>query len=268
VGLLESRLVLVPMVIGHLRPVIFVPLGLLNHLPAGEMEAVLLHELAHIRRHDYFVNVLQHMAESLFFFNPGLLWLSSLLREERENCCDDIAIARTNDRVEFVRALVRFKEHALRGGAALAFPAGKRQLLQRVLRITHQRNSSLSGGEKFFFLGSCLIAVALLASVHNPTAMARMPQEALRDQEQVEQVQKESQEELQQAREQAMRDKIQADHARVLAEQDEARLRREQEQADMERKQADLYKAKADLEKALVDREKMEKDELQMRKNQ
>lgn len=276
VGLLESRLVLVPMVIGHLRPVIFVPLGLLNHLPAGEMEAVLLHELAHIRRHDYFVNVLQHMAESLFFFNPGLLWLSSLLREERENCCDDIAIARTNDRVEFVRALVSFKEHALRGGAALAFPAGKRQLLQRVLRITHQRNSSLSGGEKFFFLGSCLIAVALLASVHSPTAMAS--REALRDREQVEQVQKESQEELQQASEQALKDKIRADQESKDKQQTESdvlkaqlfllKAQRDRAQADLERKQADLDKAKADLEKALVDREKMEQDARQLRKNQ
>jgi bla regulator protein blaR1 len=281
VGLLESRLVLVPMVIGHLRPVIFVPLGLLNHLPAGEMEAVLLHELAHIRRHDYFVNVLQHMAESLFFFNPGLLWLSSLLREERENCCDDIAIARTNDRVEFVRALVSFKEHALRGGAALAFPAGKRQLLQRVLRITQQRNSSLSGGEKLFFLGSCLIAVALLASVHHPAVMAtgdsyaliggdtgkkaaaapeegaeRQQLEAVLDRERVEQVQKESQEELQQAREQAMRDKIRADHAQVLAEQGEARLRSEQEQAlkDKQRAESDVTAAQLILLKAQRDR--------------
>lgn len=167
VALLESGLVRIPMVIGHLRPVIFIPLGLLNHLPAGEMEAVLLHELAHIRRHDYFVHVVQHMAESLFFFNPGLLWLSALLREERENCCDDIAIARTNDRVEFVRALVSFKEHALRSGAALGFPAGKRQLLHRVLRITRQENKTLSRGERFFFLGSCLVAVVLLVSIHS-----------------------------------------------------------------------------------------------------
>jgi bla regulator protein BlaR1 len=281
VGLLESRLVLVPMVIGHLRPVIFVPLGLLNHLPAGEMEAVLLHELAHIRRHDYFVNVLQHMAESLFFFNPGLLWLSSLLREERENCCDDIAIARTNDRVEFVRALVSFKEHALRGGAALAFPAGKRQLLQRVLRITQQRNSSLSGGEKFFFLGSCLIAGVLLASAHNPAVNNPAPeeQEELRDREKML-----GQEKLrdQEREERAMKDKIQTDQAQALAEQDRTRFRREPEQASKDKLQAesdvlkaklDMLKAeqdraKADLEKALLMREKMEKDEGQMRRNQ
>jgi hypothetical protein len=168
VKLVESGLVRVPMVIGQLRPVIFIPLGLINHLPAGEMEAVLLHELAHIRRYDYCVNFLQQIAECLFFFNPGLLWISSLLREERENCCDDIAIARTKDRVGFVRALVRFKEHSLRGSAALAFPAGKRQLLHRVLRISQQQNKTLNGGERLFLLGSCLVLALLLVSLHRP----------------------------------------------------------------------------------------------------
>ncbi|HEV3324356.1 MAG TPA: M56 family metallopeptidase [Puia sp.] len=167
VKLVESGLVRVPMVIGQLRPVIFIPLGLINHLPAGEMEAVLLHELAHIRRYDYCVNFLQQIAECLFFFNPGLLWISSLLREERENCCDDIAIARTKDRVGFVRALVRFKEHSLRG-SALAFPAGKRQLLHRVLRISQQQNKTLNGGERIFLLGSCLVLLLLLGSLHRP----------------------------------------------------------------------------------------------------
>jgi bla regulator protein BlaR1 len=170
VKLVESGLVRVPIVIGHLRPIIFIPLGLINQLPAGEMEAVLLHELAHIRRYDYVVNFLQQIAECLFFFNPGLLWISSLLREERENCCDDIAIARTRDRVAFVRALVRFKEHSLQGGAVLAFPAGKRQLLHRVLRISQQQNKSLNRGERLFLLGSCLILVLLFFSLHRPGA--------------------------------------------------------------------------------------------------
>jgi bla regulator protein blaR1 len=170
VKLVESGLVRVPIVIGQLRPIIFIPLGLINQLPAGEMEAVLLHELAHIRRYDYVVNFLQQIAECLFFFNPGLLWISSLLREERENCCDDIAIARTRDRVEFVRALVRFKEHSLRGGAVLAFPAGKRQLLHRVLRISQQQNKMLNGGERLFLLVSCLVLVLLFFSLHRPGA--------------------------------------------------------------------------------------------------
>jgi beta-lactamase regulating signal transducer with metallopeptidase domain len=163
VKLVESVLVRVPVVIGQLKPIIYVPLGLINHLPAGEMEAVLVHELAHIRRYDYVVNMMQQAAECLLFFNPGFLWISSLLREERENSCDDIAIAHTRDRVEFVRALVRFKEHSLRG-MALAFPGDRRQLLHRVLRISRQENKTLSGRERLILLGGCLVLLCLLAA--------------------------------------------------------------------------------------------------------
>jgi bla regulator protein blaR1 len=166
VRLLESRLVQAPMVVGHLKPVIFIPLGLINHLPPDEIESVLLHELAHIRRHDYLVNLMQQLSECVFFFNPGLLWVSSLLREERENCCDDIAIAQTGDRVGLVRALVRIKEHSM-GVAVVAFrPGGKRQLLRRVLRIAQQRNQGLNGGERFFLGASCMVVLLLFLSVH------------------------------------------------------------------------------------------------------
>ncbi len=163
VRLVESALVRVPMVIGQLRPIIYIPLGLINHLPASEMEAVLMHELAHIRRYDHMVNMAQQVVECLLFFNPGFLWISSLLREERENSCDDIAIAHTRDRVEFVRALVRFKEHSLRG-MALAFPGNKRQLLHRVLRISRQENKTLSGRERLVLLGGFLVLMCLLVA--------------------------------------------------------------------------------------------------------
>ena len=166
IRLLESRLVQAPMVVGHLKPIIFIPLGLINQLPPDEIESVLLHELAHIRRHDYLVNLMQQLSECVFFFNPGLLWVSSLLREERENCCDDIAIAQTGDRVRLVRALVRIKEHSM-GVAVVAFrPGGKRQLLRRVLRIAQQRNQGFNGGERFFLSASCLVLLILLLSVH------------------------------------------------------------------------------------------------------
>jgi bla regulator protein blaR1 len=163
VKLVESALVRVPMVIGQLRPIIYLPLGLINHLPANEMEAVLLHELAHIRRYDHVVNMVQQAAECLLFFNPGFLWISSLIREERESCCDDMAIAYTQDPVGFVRALVRFKEHSM-GGMALAFPGNRRQLLHRVLRISRQENKTLGGKERLVLLGGCLMVLCLLVA--------------------------------------------------------------------------------------------------------
>jgi bla regulator protein blaR1 len=94
VSLLESTFIKLPVVYGQLKPVILVPLGFLTQLPPAEIESILLHELAHIRRSDYLVNLLQNLIEAIFFFNPGLLWMSKLMRDERENCCDDLAIGK------------------------------------------------------------------------------------------------------------------------------------------------------------------------------
>ncbi len=75
--------------IGHLRPVILMPVGLLAGLPAGQIELILLHELAHIRRCDYLVNLLQTSVENLLFYHPVVWWISGVIRAEREHCCDD-----------------------------------------------------------------------------------------------------------------------------------------------------------------------------------
>jgi bla regulator protein BlaR1 len=172
VTLLESGYVKMPMVIGHLKPVILIPVGLLAGLPADQVEAVLLHELAHIRRHDYFVNFLQAVAETVFFFNPGLLWISSLLRDERENCCDDIALAQTKNKTGFVQALISFKEYSLYGSNySVTFPGKKNHLLKRVSRILYNKNKSLAPAEKMFFmLGivilSVIVATAAIAQIN------------------------------------------------------------------------------------------------------
>jgi len=171
VRLLESGYVKVPMVIGHLKPVILMPVGLLTGLPTEQVEAVLLHELAHIRRHDYVVNLLQTLAETMFFFNPGLLWISSLLRDERENCCDDMALEQTKNKREFVQALISFKEHSLNADKyAVAFPGKKNHLLHRVSRIMSNKNQTLGPSEKVFFMMgivtlSLVIATAAIAQI-------------------------------------------------------------------------------------------------------
>lgn len=165
VQLLESGYVKMPMVIGHLKPLILIPAGLLAGLPPEQVEAVLLHELAHIRRHDYLVNILQTIAETVFFFNPGLLWISALLRDERENCCDDIALAQTKNKREFIQALISFKEHSLYGANyAVAFPGKKNQLLQRVSRILGNKNKTITTGEKAFLISGLMILSAVIAT--------------------------------------------------------------------------------------------------------
>lgn len=105
VQLFESTLVNTPLVIGVFKPLILFPVGLVNGLSSQQVEAILLHELAHIKRQDYLVNLIQIILETIFFFNPAVWYISSKIREERENCCDDIAIENQSDPMEYAKAL-------------------------------------------------------------------------------------------------------------------------------------------------------------------
>jgi bla regulator protein BlaR1 len=164
VVLLESGLAKVPMVIGHLKPVILIPIGLLTALSMEEVDAILVHELAHIRRRDYLVNLLQSLAEILFFFNPAVLWISQLIKAERENCCDDMALAETNSKVGYIRALVSCEEYQQAVPTyAMAFPGGKSSLMDRVKRMMSSRNHSLNMFEKGL-LTICLVISGLCLS--------------------------------------------------------------------------------------------------------
>lgn len=157
--LLESQLVKVPSVTGFFKPIILIPVGLLSNLPQDQIEAILLHELAHIKRRDYFINLLQSFAEILFFFNPGFLWISSLIKDERENCCDDIAVIITQSKSKFVHALVSFQEYNMKQNElALGFGKNKNQLLARAKRIIQDNNKSLNTVEKTF-LSLCIIVM-------------------------------------------------------------------------------------------------------------
>jgi bla regulator protein BlaR1 len=163
VVLLESQLIKVPMVIGHLKPIILLPIGLLSGLPVEQLEAILLHELAHIKRNDYWVNLMQVVFESIFFFNPAFLWLSNILRAEREHCCDDLAIPESQSKKAYLTALVNFKEYALNIGYAPTFSGHRSQLYSRVTRIIGIQRPSLPLKDKKFLLGSFLILSSLLA---------------------------------------------------------------------------------------------------------
>lgn len=163
IRLLESEIITVPMVIGFFSPVVLVPVGLLSGLTPGQVEAILLHELAHIRRKDFIFNLIQCFAETLFFFNPGLLWVSALIRDERENCCDDMAVAVLENKKHYVKALVAFQEFNLQASTmAVAFPGRKYTLLDRVKRIIHhQHTKTLSIMEKISLVTSLLIVGAI-----------------------------------------------------------------------------------------------------------
>ena len=144
VRLLQSAVVKVPTAIGAFRPVILLPASVFTGLPARGLEALIAHELAHVRRHDYLVNLIQTAAETLLFYHPAVWWVSSRIRAEREQCCDDLAIAATGDARTYARALFRLEE--MRGAAPrLAVAAGGGNLWKRVLRLLSEAPPSAAG---------------------------------------------------------------------------------------------------------------------------
>lgn len=137
VRLLESPLATVPAVIGWLRPIVLMPASMSSGLTISELESLLAHELAHIRRHDYLLNVIQSLAETILFFHPLVWWLSRVVRTERENCCDDMAVMVCGNRIAFARALARMEElRSQRSAFALAASGGS--LLARIRRVVGQ----------------------------------------------------------------------------------------------------------------------------------
>ena len=131
----------VPSVVGWLRPVVLVPASALAGLPLGHVEALLLHELAHIRRHDYLVNFLQSVAEALLFYHPAVWWISAQIRAEREHCCDDLAVAATGDVLTYTRALAGL-ESARRSLAVPALSAAGGSLSARIARLLGRPRSA------------------------------------------------------------------------------------------------------------------------------
>jgi len=134
VRLLATDRVDSPSVIGWLRPVILAPVGVLCGLAPEQVEALLAHELAHVRRHDYLVNVLQGIAESLLFYHPAVWWISNQIRAEREHCCDDLAVAATGDVLVYARALAEL-ESMRPAHFKAALSANDGSLLRRIQRL-------------------------------------------------------------------------------------------------------------------------------------
>jgi beta-lactamase regulating signal transducer with metallopeptidase domain len=129
----ESLRLEAPAVAGWLRPTVFLPLSAITGLSADQLDAVIAHELTHIRRHDAFVNLFQIAAETLLFYHPAVWWLSKRVRAERENCCDDVAIAVCGDPGAYARALASMADW--QSAPALAMAANRNPLAARVARI-------------------------------------------------------------------------------------------------------------------------------------
>lgn len=133
VSILESGVVAVPTLIGWLKPVVLLPTAALAGLSPDQLRAILAHELAHVRRHDYLVNLLQSVVETLLFYHPATWWVSAQVRAEREHCCDDLAIEVCGDRLVYASALAELT--AMSGAHGLALAATDGSLVGRVRRI-------------------------------------------------------------------------------------------------------------------------------------
>lgn len=130
----QSARIDVPMVIGWLRPVVLVPVSVFTGLPPEQVEALLAHELAHIRRHDVLVGRLQAVAETLLFYHPAVWWVSRQLCIEREHCCDDRVVQAFHDRVTYARALTTLAARPVHPPAG-ALAATDGALLARIRRL-------------------------------------------------------------------------------------------------------------------------------------
>jgi beta-lactamase regulating signal transducer with metallopeptidase domain len=153
IGLVESNQIDTPLVIGHFKPIILLPIGLVNGLTVVQVEAILAHEIAHVGRHDFLVNLFLSGLEVVLFYHPVYWWLAGRINQEREKCCDDVAVAACGNRRMYARTLLSVEEHRQSGVLAMAFAKEGGQLqnrIQRICQVTPRRHQSLS--LRFWFL--------------------------------------------------------------------------------------------------------------------
>ena len=162
VHVFASEVVRVPTVVGWLRPVILLPVSVITGLPATHLDAVLAHELAHVQRHDYLVNALQTIIETLLFYHPAVWWCSRQIRIEREHCCDDLVVEACRDRVAYARALAQLEE--LRGlEPMLSLNATGGRLIARVRRVLGHPPVAERGSTAWILVAALtLVAAAMI----------------------------------------------------------------------------------------------------------
>jgi len=167
IALLESSYIDSPILIGYIKPVILLPIGIINQLSINELEAILAHEIAHFKRNDYLMNIIQLIIESVFYFHPSIWWISNRIRVERENCCDDIALSVCENKILYAKSLynllkLKSEKHP---SFALALKGSKNhELLLRIKRILNHSQNRSTMLEKISVTG-LLMAAGILLSV-------------------------------------------------------------------------------------------------------
>ena len=162
VRILNTAATDVPATLGWLRPVVLLPVSAFTVLTPEQIELLIAHELAHVRRHDYLVNLVQTAVETVLFYHPAVWWVSGRIRAEREHCCDDLAVAACGDVKQYVEALAALE--GMRGRrAALVVAADGGSLLARIQRLLNREPRRWSAPPAW--LGAFVPAAVVLAAV-------------------------------------------------------------------------------------------------------
>jgi GWxTD domain-containing protein len=178
VVLLESCLVDVPVVMGFLRPVILMPMGLLAGLTTDQLESILIHELAHIRRWDYMVNLLQNLVEGLLFYHPAVWWVSGQVRAERENCCDDVVVNLKGDARGYAAALATLEQNRWPADD-LALAATGGSLMKRIRRLLQEPEGHRASASPVFVVGLLAVSLGVAVAGWQTTPPSPAPKPAL-----------------------------------------------------------------------------------------
>jgi bla regulator protein BlaR1 len=165
VSLLLSARVNAPLMLGTLKPIILLPITTFSHLTTEQAEALLIHELAHIRRHDYLLNIFQTIAETILFFNPFVWLLSGIIRNERENCCDDIVVANTASPLPYAKALAILATSRINNQLTLAATGNSNQLLNRIKKIMDMKKKKLNYSQLTIIIAAFTALTFIVATV-------------------------------------------------------------------------------------------------------
>jgi len=168
--LLLSLNIKVPMAIGWIKPIVLLPVHMLTGLTPTQLDMLILHELAHIRRYDYAVNFVQSIVEIILFFHPCVLWISNQMRNEREYCSDDIAVKHCGDPIAYAHTLTdtaslcnKHRHHSI---PTMAMAASGGDLTQRVLRLVQHHHCASSNQVSKWFASLTVLSVVLFMSSH------------------------------------------------------------------------------------------------------
>ena len=176
---LQSQKVRVPTVIGILRPVVLIPAMIISGLPADQLETIIVHELAHIRRHDFLINIMQSIMEALFFYHPVVWIISENVRLEREKCCDDYTIKVCGKVSLYARALAWLSELQITATIpSVAITGNKKNIVHRVERLINNKKMKTNTTERLIaglvLVTSVLVLTLSTGATFKPSGFAQL----------------------------------------------------------------------------------------------